>query len=391
MASEFKKITKRVVDTTPTPDKGETWVRDTELTGFSLRILASGSKTYQVQYRSGGATRRISLGKHGVITCDEARTEAKAILGDVSRGKDPSLERATYRSSPTVAQACERFMSEYVPTRCKGSTAKEYRRNIDLYIKPAMGTRKVADITRTDIAKLHQDHSHKPYQANRNLQVLSVIFNQCEVWGFRNDGSNPCRHVKKYPENKRERFLSPEEVQRLFHVLNECERDGSESQSICIAIRLLALTGCRLGEIQTLKWEYIKGNSFRLPDSKTGAKTVHIGQAVLDVLASAKRIDGNPYVITGKKDVQYLTDFQKPWQRIRKKAELEGVRIHDLRHTYASFGLANGLSLAEIGKLLGHSSTQTTARYAHLAETIAQEAAQKTTEAMSKIIKQHEN
>lgn len=387
MASEFKKITKRVVDTALIPEKGENWIRDTELTGFSLRILASGSKTYQVQYRSGGATRRVSLGKHGTVTCDEARTEAKIILGDVSKGKDPSNERAVYRSAPTVAQVCERFMDEYVPIHCKESTAKEYRRNVDLFIKPAIGTRKVPDITRTEIAKLHHDHRDKPYQANRTLGVLSVLFNQCEVWGLRQDGSTPCRHVKKYKEEKRERFLSPEEMKRLFEVLDECEKDGIESASMCVAIRLLALTGCRLGEIQTLKWEYIEGNTFKLPDSKTGAKTVYLGQAVFDVLDKAERLENNPYVITGQKEGQYLSDFQKPWRRIRKKAELEDVRIHDLRHSFASFGLANGLSLAEIGKLLGHSNVQTTARYAHLAETIAQEAADTATNAIFKSIR----
>lgn len=387
MASEFKKITKRVVDAAPIPEKGENWIRDTELTGFSLRILASGSKTYQVQYRSGGATRRVSLGKHGTITCDEARTEAKIILGDVSKGKDPSQERSTYRGAPTIAQVCERFMDEYVPVHCKESTAKEYRRNVDLFIKPAMGTRKVPDITRTDIAKLHHDHRDKPYQANRTLGVLSVVFNQCEVWGFRPDGSNPCRHVKKYTEKKRERFLSPEEMKRLFEVLDECEKDGSESPAMCNAIRLLALTGCRLGEIQTLKWEYIEGKTFKLPDSKTGAKTVYLGQAVLDVLAKAERIENNPYVITGNKEGQYLSDFQKPWRRIRKKSGLDDVRIHDLRHSFASFGLANGLNLAEIGKLLGHSQVQTTARYAHLAEEVAQNAANVTTKAIFKSIR----
>jgi integrase len=254
--------------------------------------------------------------------------------------------------------------------RCKPSTQAEYKRSVELFINPKIGARKVTDIERQDIAELHHGLSHIPYQANRTLGVLSKMFNLAEVWGLRPDGSNPCLHVKKFTEEKRARFLSPEEFAALGKTLREVELDRSETQSAINAIRLLMLTGCRLGEITTLKWDYvdIKARELRLPDSKTGAKVVHFGKTAAEILKAIKKLDGNPYVITGQKnDGSRLTDLQHPWRRIRAKAGLNNVRIHDLRHSYASGALALGEGLTMIGKLLGHTQVQTTARYAHLA------------------------
>ena len=371
------RITKRIIDNAKPKDK-DYFIWDRDMPGFGLRVMTTGRKSFMVQYRHGGRTRRVTFGRVGIMTPDEARTEARTLLTAAGKGDNPADDIQKYRETPTVSKICERFMSEYVPTHCKETTAKEYQRAVDLFIGPAMGPRKITDISRSDIAKLHHDYRDKPYQANRTLGVLSVIFNQCEIWGLRPDGSNPCRHVKKYREQKRERFLDEHELKRLWQVLGECEADGSESSAACNAFRLLILTGCRLREIQTLKWEYIKPGGIFLPDSKTGAKKVYIGKDVTTILDSLTRLNDNPYVIPGKIEGQYLTDLQRPWRRIRAKAELTDVRIHDLRHSFASFGLASGLSLAEIGKLLGHSQVQTTARYAHLAETIAEAAADKT-------------
>jgi integrase len=195
------------------------------------------------------------------------------------------------------------------------------------------------------------------------------MFNLAEVWGLRPDGSNPCLHVKRFPEQKRERFLSPEEYAALGKTVRDIERNGSETQSAVNAIRLLMLTGCRLGEIMTLKWDYVNltARELRLPDSKTGAKVVHFGETVARVLEGIERIDGNPWVITGRKEGGRLTDLQHPWRRIRAQAGLDDVRLHDLRHSFASGALSLGEGLTMIGKLLGHSQVQTTARYAHLA------------------------
>src|SRR3989344_3807666 len=178
----------------------------------------------------------------------------------------------------------------------------------------------------------------------------------------REKASNPCDDVKGFPERKRERFLSPEEIERLGAALHEAERTGAESRFAVAAFRLLLLTGCRLREIQTLKWSYIdfKAGRFRLPDSKTGPKTVYMGDAVVELLRKLPEVDGNPYVIVGKLEGRHLTDLQHPWRRIRKTAGLDDVRIHDLRHTYASDGVLAGEGLPMIGKLLGHTPVRTT-------------------------------
>jgi integrase len=276
-------------------------------------------------------------------------------------------EIAAGRRASTVKALCDRFLTEHVQHRCKPSTQREYRRCIDLFICPRLGGFKVRDVNRSDVAQLHQDLVHIPYQANRALGVLSKLFNLAELWELRPDGSNPCRHVQKYPERKRERQLSPEEFARLGGVLAEVETTGSEPKPVIAAIRLLLLTGCRLGEIQRLRWEDVRSNHLLLPDSKTGPKRVMLGQEAIRVLDRIDRVSNNPYVIVGTLPGQHWTDLQRPWRRLRAKAGLPNLRIHDLRHAYASIGASNGESLPMIGKLLGHATVQTTARYAHLA------------------------
>jgi len=199
--------------------------------------------------------------------------------------------------------------------------------------------------------------------------VISKMFSLSEVWGLRPDGTNPRKQIRKYPEEKRERFLSAAELRRIGEVLREMEAEGVELPSAILAARLLILTGCRLNEIMSLKWSYVDLDvpALRLPDSKTGAKVVHVGQPVADLLRDAQRIDGNPWVITGTLPGKPLSDLQPFWQRVRARAGVKDVRIHDLRHTFASTAVASGQGLPMIGKLLGHTQVQTTARYAHLA------------------------
>ncbi|MEH6477683.1 MAG: tyrosine-type recombinase/integrase [Sneathiella sp.] len=380
------RLGKRVLDALKIEEK-EYFVWDDDLPGFGVRVMPSGRKSFLIQYRdSGRRTRRKSLGRYGTVTAEEAKTEARALLSSVTRGANPSEERLRKMGAPTVDALCERFMSDYVPSHCGERTAKEYRRAVDLFIKPAFGLVKVEDIQRSHIADLHHKHREIHYQANRTLGVLSVMFNQAEVWGFRPDGSNPCRHVKKYKEEKRERFLSAEELARLGQTLIDLEAEGVESQPAINAIRLLILTGCRLGEIQTLKWEYIKGSTVFLPHSKTGPKKVYLGPPVLKELSKVERLENNPFVITGKLPGRHLADMQKPWRRIREAAGLEDVRIHDLRHSFASNAVGLGESMPMIGKLLGQSNVQTTARYAHLADNPMQGAAERTSTEISRVL-----
>jgi integrase len=362
------RLTKRVVDQIAVGDK-ETMHWDDELRGFGVRVWPSGRKVYTVMSRVKGRLRRITIGTHGTTTAEKARARAHELLSEAKNGRDPARELDQARKAPTMKGLGERFLREYVASRCKPTTHAEYKRSVELFINPKLGTRKVTDIERTDIAELHHELQHIPYQANRTLGVLSKMFNLAEIWGLRPDGSNLCRHVKKYVEQKRERFLDPAEIAELGRVLHEVEREGAATKAAINAIRLLMLTGCRLSEIMTLKWEHVdlKTRELSLPDSKTGARTVPFGKTAAAVLKGIEKVDDNPHVITGRKPHSHLTDLQHPWRRIRSKAGLAGLRIHDLRHSYASGALALGEGLPMIGKLLGHTQVQTTARYAHLA------------------------
>ena len=361
------KLTKRTVEALE-PQERDFIAFDDEVKGFGVRVFPNGKMTYLAQYRSSGRTRRVKIGRHGVLTADEARNKAKEVLGAVAKGDNPAGVISDHRRAPTVATVCDRFYREHVMERCKPTTQREYKRSIELFIKPAIGPFKIVDVTRADLSALHHKWRDRPYQANRTLGVLSKMLNLSELWGLRADGSNPCRHIRKYKEQKRETFLSAAQIVSLGKVLAAARSDESESAYVVGALQLLALTGCRLSEIQTLKWSYVHGGYMNLPDSKTGARRIPLSTEAVQVLESLPRVAGNEYVIAGEIDGQHLSDLQRPWRRIRKLAGLEHVRIHDLRHTYASNALMQGLSIAMVGKLLGHSQIQTTMRYVHLAD-----------------------
>lgn len=362
------KLTKRIIDAVE-PQATEFFLWDEGIPGFGLRVMPSGRKSFVVQFRAGRRARRMSLGPSTVLTCDQARTRAITIIAAVKNGDDPAAERDAKRNAATVRELAERFDREHIAVRLKASTAKEYRGTLKRFILPALGCLAVPEITRADVAKFHHDLRHIPYQANRCLEVVSKMFVLAEMWGLRPDGSNPRKHIRKYPEEKRERFLSAAELRRIGEVLREMESERIELQSAILAARLLILTGCRLGEIMTLKWDYVDFDecALRLPDSKTGKKVVHVGAPAVEYLHSAHHVDGNPWVITGTLPGKPLSDLQPFWQRVRARAGVKDVRIHDLRHTFASTAVASGQGLPMIGKLLGHTQVQTTARYAHLA------------------------
>ena len=363
-------ITKTSVDKLAAPAAGETMLWDDRLAGFGVRVRPGGAKSYIIAYRAGSGrgapSRKLVLGKHGSPwTPDSARAEAKRLLGLVAGGADPAAAKAERKAALTVAELAERFMAEHVEAKRKDRTAAEYRRLLDRIILPALGKKKVADVTRADVAKLHHAGRNAPYQANRTMAVLSKAMNLAEAWGIRPDGSNPCRHVEKNAERGRERLLSAAELARLGDAL--AGHDGSPY--VPAAIKLLLFTGARLGEVLGLQWSWIdfERGEARLPDSKTGAKTLHLAPPALAVLAALPRIEGNPHVIVGQVDGAALVNLEKPWRAIRKAAGLPDVRLHDLRHAFASVGAMSGSSLLVIGKLLGHTQAATTARYAHLA------------------------
>jgi integrase len=364
------RITKRSVDTA-TPSAKDTYIWDDELKGFGLKTTPAGRKVYLVQYRLGGRkgrTRRVTIGAHGTLTPEQARSEARKLLGQVAAGSDPAADRDNMKVDNTLGALMKRFLEEHADAKLKKSSADEYRRIAGMYVLPSLRHRRINDVARSDIAKLHHSMRGKPYQANRCLALLSKFFNWTERHGFRPDWSNPCRHIEKYKEQKRERFLSENELVRLSDTLTEAEKAGTASPWIVGAIRLLLLTGARHSEILTLKWDWVDFDNacIHLPDSKTGAKTIYLNAPALEVLASLPRMEDNPHIICGEKEGAHLVNLQKAWKRIRGAANLEDVRIHDLRHSFASVAVAGGMSLPLIGALLGHSQPATTARYAHL-------------------------
>ena len=364
-----QKITKQTVDQL-SPGSRDRILWDREVRGFGVRCRASGAKHYVLKMRVVGRQRWLTIGRHGSPwTPDSARREALRLLGLKAAGQDPASERDHQKGVITVAALGARFLGEYVPQHCKPRTAYEYRRAVELFINPALRRHRISDIQRADVARFHHDLRDRPYQANRALGVLSKMMNIAEEWGLRLDGSNPCRHVKKYREVKHERYLTREELQRLGVVMTEERTKSAESPFAIAALGLLVLTGARLSEILTLRWENVDvaNGLLRLPDSKTGAKLIYLNAAAINLLRTMPRMADNPYVIAGKNRGACLINLQKPWRRIRAKAGLTDVRIHDLRHSFASVAAGTGMSLPMIGKLLGHSQPVTTARYAHLA------------------------
>jgi integrase len=363
------KLTKRLVEAAK-PETKDLLLWDSELKGFCCKVTPRGKRGYFLFYRTReGQQRKPKLGDHGAITCEQARDLALKMLAAVNTGQDPSHDKQEARRSQTVAEFFEQYLNDYALRQKKPSSVLKDRRLMRCNILPILGAKKLHAVTRQDIARLHQSLAATPYEANRSLALLSKMFSLAEQWGARPDYSNPCRHVAKFKEHKRERFLSMDELNRLSDVLIKAEQQKTELPSVVATVRLLLLTGCRLMEILSLEWRFIdySNATLNLPDSKSGKKTVYLAAPALAVLAGMPRLDNNPYVITGAKQGAHLVNMEKPWGRIRKQAGLEDVRLHDLRHTFASVGAGAGLSLPMIGKLLGHTQAQTTARYAHLA------------------------
>lgn len=365
-------ITKRAVDAAKARSV-DSYLWDRDLHGFGLKVTPAGSKVYLVQYRLGGRkgrTRRVTIGQRGELTPTAARAEAKRLLGEIAAGRDPAEEHDKTRAGKSLAVVLEQFMAEHVRPKLKARTAGEYQRTARLHILPRLGRRPIGELKRQDIAKLHHELASKPYQANRTLALLSKFFGWAEKHGLRSDGSNPCRHVEKYREGRRERFLNQAELARLGDALREVEQDKGCSPWVIAAIRLLTFTGARRNEILTLRWEHVSAEHecLMLPDSKTGRKAIHLNAPALALLQTIPRLEGNPHVICGEKAGRHLVNLEQPWRRIRAAAKLDDVRLHDLRHSFASVAAAGGQSLVVIGKMLGHSQPATTARYAHLAD-----------------------
>ena len=392
------KITKTTVDALQCPEHKDREIlwdggHREAVRGFGVIAFRNGGKVYVAQYRKNGRSRRTRIGEHGRFTPEEGRREARQVLGSVEGGADPFADRKADRAVRTFRAVADDFLKVHVDAKRKGRTAAEYRNLLRSHILPAIGSKRIIEVRRADVSRLHASMAGAPYQANRAIAVISAIWN----WAAKREEAafvdNPAKGIERNPEAGRERYLRSEELVRLGEALGLAEGKGlpyivdetrpnakhaakPEKRRVKLdpyavaAIRLLILTGARLREILHAQWQHVdieRGVLF-LPTSKTGKKYLMLpapAQAVLAGLAE-RRILGNPHVIAGSKDGKPRADLKKPWAAICREAQLEGVRIHDLRHSFASIGAGAGLGLPIIGKLLGHSQAATTQRYAHL-------------------------
>jgi integrase len=385
------KITKRSVDALTPTDTPEVVLWDTEIKGFGVRARTGGTKTYILHYRPGGgrssSLRKFSIGRHGSPwTPNTARIEAKRLLGRVASGEDPGERKSADRRAMTVAELCDLYLAEGAIHK-KASTLKADRGRIRHHIKPLLGSKRAEKLTRADVERMmidvktgkaispHDPNMKRPSgsiptggagAAAQCVALVSTLLSFAVARGLRSD--NPANGIKKPPVRKMERFLSEDEIGRLAGAL-DAEAAASGNPYPSAAIKLLLLTGARRGEIAGLQWQNVDFDQrcLRLPDSKTGAKIIYLNEPALDIIRSLPQLSNNLYVIPGNRVGARSGAIDRVWSRVRLAAALRDVRLHDLRHSFASIGVVDGLSLPIIGALLGHKHAATTARYAHLA------------------------
>lgn len=388
------KITRKVLKELAPSER--TYIRyDSDLPGFGVRVTPTGNAAWIVEYRPNGggrrsATRRMTLGSVRKLPLEKARAEAERILARATLGDDPAADRREQREAATIADLIEAFLRESVRPRKKARTVELYDSYFRLHVIPVLGTRKTRDITHADISRLHRKlGATRPVTANRVVMLLSGLFTWAGKAGEVDESFNPARGVEKFREQAKERFLSTEELARLGAALAEAEGEGipwddgkpaskhgrkvENRRSVfgphaVAAIRLLLFSGARLREVLHLRWEHVdtERGLLLLPDSKTGKKTIILNAPAMSVLATLPRFGA--YVVPGNDPDRPRHDLKKVWDAVSRRAALEGVRLHDLRHTFASYGAGAGMGLPIVGKLLGHSQPSTTARYAHLAD-----------------------
>jgi integrase len=358
------------------PKAGQQYVVwDHATPGFGVRVSPSGTKAFILKYRlHSGRVRWKTLGRVGAMPLDGARRQAKKDIGLVADGRDPMRLKDAARDALTLGAVADRFLEDHVAARRKPATLRLYTLAIDGHLRPRLGTVPIADVAADDILKLHHRLRGTPYMANRVLAVASKLMNWAAQAGYRGAGPhvNPCDGIEKYRERPRKRYLTAPELARVGSALRVAERRQAMSPGALAAIRLLMLTGARVSEVLSLQWAHVdlQAGALRLPDSKTGAKVILLSGAAVAILKGLPRWANNAHVFPGEgrgdRKGEHRVSLTDAWAWVRQRAKVPDVRLHDLRHSYASIAVSSGLSLPTIGALLGHSQTQTTARYAHL-------------------------
>lgn len=373
--SSIQKLTKRFVESIEPHKKDELLLWDSELRGFGVRVFPTGRKTYFVQYRNQfGSTRRKKIGVHGSITAEMAREEAKKLLGDIAKGEDPSKDYQKAKLKPTFAELAKEYLDVYAKANKKPKSYQEDEKMLNNIILKRLGGKKVEEITTHDIQFLHHELRKTPYMGNRVRALLSKMFNLAVQWNW--VPANPVVGVNKYQEQKRDRWLDDQELQKLYDVL-----DLYHNQSVANAIRLLILTGSRRNEVLGATWDQFdldKGVWTKPAHTTKQNKMEHLplSSQVISLLKAMKMNAATQYLFPGKIPGTPLQDIKKAWKTIRNNAGLPNVHLHDLRHTHASHLVSSGLSLSIVGKLLGHTQASTTQRYAHLADEPLRQAAE---------------
>lgn len=398
------KLTKRVIDLTdPGPERAFLW--DTELRGFGLVVQPSGVKSFVVQYRNAaGRTRRMTLGRYGTLTVDEARRRARSELVDVASGEDPAASKRAYREAPTLNDLFDRYVEEHVSAHNAASTAKDVAAMLRTHLRPRVGGIKASDFGLTDAAKLHAALRKTPRRANHVLAILSKTLALAEMWGLRPVNSNPCSSIARFPENQRKRFLNAKEVRRLGDALVEAETIGlpwqvkatgskhlpAESErrtplswQTIGAVRVLLLTGARLSEILNLSWADVDAvaGTLALPVRKGVARAPHpVNAAALAVIAALPRAKKAVFVFPRDSDPKRPVSkevLESAWSRLRWRAGIPDVRLHDLRHTVGTYASQAGVSSFVVRDLLRHSTITMTGRYANFDSDPVREVANK--------------
>lgn len=347
---------------------------DTLESGFGVRVTPSGARIYIAQARVNGKPKRLPIGRHPAMKVSVARAEARAMLRDMRAGSDPRAARELRRqeragSDTAVADLADRWLTEHVRLKRKPRTIEDYERIVEGRIKPWAGSRSVVAVRRADVMALHAEMASTPRRANYVVAVIKAMFTFAERVGLRPQGDNPAKGVELYREKARERFLSPEEIELAADLIATAEAEGKIGPHVAAGLKLCLFTGCRSGEATAMQWKHVDlpARVVRLPDSKSNRpRIIHLNGPAVETLKHLPKV--GPFVIAGAKEGEPAKNLRAAWIKIRNKTALEGVRLHDLRHSFASAAVAKGLSLPMIGKLLGHTVPATTARYAHLAQ-----------------------